>query len=106
MFEWWHKFIEGRALMHRQFTFRVPVMQLLQGNFAEHEVHERPTFNYMTGVEVYVKLWRENGLCNSLEIWLMYNEYTQAKQDRLVFKSTGSNLDIQMLINEFIGDMK
>lgn len=104
--EWWHKFIEVRALMYPEFTYKIPIMQTLQGSFMADEVHARPKFNYMTGVTVYVKLWRDNGKCNMVEIWLLYNEHTLADKDRLVYKVTGSTLNVQELLTDFIGDLK
>ena len=106
MFEWWHKFIEVRALMYPQFTYKIPIMQVLQGSFMPDEVHARPKFSYMTGVTVYIKIWRDGSNCTLVEIWLLYNEHTQAKQDRLVFKATGSTLNAQVLITGFLGEMK
>ncbi len=106
MFEWWRKFIEVRALMYPEFRYKVPIMQTLQGSFHAHEVMVRPKSNYMTGVTIYIKIWRENGLCSMVEIWLLHNEHTLADKDRLVYKTTGHNLNAQAVTSEFCGGLK
>lgn len=106
MFEWWHKYIECRAEMYPQFVWRIPIMQVLAGSYMPDEANDRPEFSFMQGVTLYIRTFKENKMCSVVEIWLLANEYTQASEDQMVYKATGTNLDGQWLVNQFLGDLK
>ena len=106
MWEWWHYFLECRAEIHPGFRWKCPLMVTITGSYAPTSPPARPELPTKEGVTMYVCRYTEGDVCESLQIWLLHNEYTDATEDQLVYKADGAYLDSQLLVNEFCGSMK